>query len=309
MKSSKSIATTTTFAVAFCAIASIASGSMYDEPSCKLGLKRLNSGMPNNDHLVVDEAICDGPWKLGINEHHQFGLWRDEIGLYELFATGAHKVQVAESEEGTESYLTVYGKTDDDIVWEVGCVDQSPNTTAKLIVTNATHVVRFAEEERLWSYLEDGSDNLDSGRCIVINNSNTPSPDDTPTTSPVATSMPTEESTGSSDEAPTTSPVSTPTEEVIDESSRDEDTEFYDCEENNPCGVQKYIENNQFYFPSSDAAKYVQCGMSADMCFVRDCGPGTYWDQENEVCGWAGMNFYFSLLCSAGIDSMCEYNK
>ena len=304
MKSSKSIATNTSIAVAFCAIASTASGSTYNEPSCKLGLKRLNSDMPNNDHLVVDEAICDGPWKLGINEHHQFGLWRDEIGLYELFATGAHKIQVAESEDGTESYLTVYGMTDDDIVWEVGCVDQSPNTTAKLIVMNATHVVRFAEEERLWSYMEDGSDNLDS-RCIVINNSNTPSPDDTPTMSPVA--MPTKEPTGS-DETPTASPVSTPIEELVDE-SREEDTDFYDCEQNNPCGVQKYIDNNQFYFPSSNPAKYVQCGMSAEMCFVRDCGPGTHWDQENQICGWAGMNLYFSLLCSAGIDSMCEYNK
>ena len=294
MKSPKSITTTTSIAVALCAIASTANGNVYDEPSCKLGLKRLNSDMPNNDHLINGEAICDGPWKLGINDHHQFGLWRDEIGLYELFATGAHKVQVAESEDGTESYLTVYGMTDDDIVWEVGCVDQSPNTTAKLIVMNATHVVRFAEEERLWSYMEDGSDNLDS-RCIVINNSNTPSPDDAPTASPV--------------EAPTTSPVAMPTKEPTDESREEDDNSFYDCEQNNPCGVQKYIDNNQFYFPSSDPAKYVQCGMSAEMCFVRDCGPGTHWDQENQICGWAGMNLYFSLLCSAGIDSMCEYNK
>ena len=294
MKSPKSIATSASVAAVLCAIASTANGNVYDEPSCKLGLKRLNSDMPNNDHLMNGEAICDGPWKLGINDHHQFGLWRDEIGLYELFATGAHKVQVAESEDGTESYLTVYGMTDDDIVWEVGCVDQSPNTTAKLIVMNATHVVRFAEEERLWSYMEDGSDNLDS-RCIVINNSNTPSPDDAPTASP--------------DETPTTSPVAMPTKEPTDESREEDDSGFYDCEQNNPCGVQKYIDNNQFYFPSSNPAKYVQCGMSAEMCFVRDCGPGTHWDQENQICGWAGMNLYFSLLCSAGIDSMCEYNK
>jgi len=290
MKSTKPVVTTAAIAVALGAIATTVNGSTYEEPTCKLGpfgpLKRLNSNMPNNDHLIADEAICDTPWKLGINNDHQFGLWRDGFGLYELFATGANKVQVAKSEDGTESYLTVYGMTDDDIVWDVGCVDQNTTSTAKLIVmANATTIIRFAEEERLWSYQEDGSDNLDF-RCMVINNSNTLSPDDTPTASPVAM----------------------PTKEPADE-SRKEDTDFYDCEQNNPCGVQDYTANDQFYFPANDPAKYIQCGMSAEMCFVRDCGPGTHWNQERLVCGWAGMNLYFSLLCSAGIKSMCEYNK
>ena len=80
-------------------------------------MKRLNSGMPNNDHLVTGEAICDGPWKLGISDDHQFGLWKDGL-LYELFATGAaYKVEVSESDDGTESFLTVYGMTEIDIVW------------------------------------------------------------------------------------------------------------------------------------------------------------------------------------------------
>jgi len=277
------IATTAaSIVVALCVIATTANAS--NEPSCKGILKRLNSGMPSNDHLVTGEAICDGPWKLGISNGLQFGLWKDGFGLYELFATGAEKVEVSESDDGTKSFLTVYGMTDDDIVWEVGCVDQSPNTTAKLIIMDATHVVRFAEEERLWSYEQDGSDNLDS-RCIVIDNSNTDSPDG----------------------APTTSPVAMPTKEPTDESR--EDDGFYDCDAMNPCGIQENIDGNDFYFPASDPAKYVQCGMSSEMCFIRDCGPGTHWDREQLVCGWAGMNVYFSLLCSAGITSMCEYSK
>lgn len=100
--------------VALCALTTTATAS---EPACKGILKRLNSGMPNNDHLVTGEAICDGPWKLGISDDHQFGLWKDGFGLYELFATGADKVEVSESDDGTESLLTVYGMTEDDIVW------------------------------------------------------------------------------------------------------------------------------------------------------------------------------------------------
>lgn len=203
---------------------------------------------------------------------------------------------------------------------EVGCVDQSSNITAKLIVMDANHVVR------LWSYEVDGGDNLDP-RCIVFNNGNTVSPDDTPTTSPVV--MPTKEPTGS-DDTPTTSPMAMPTKEPTDsddtqtaslaamptkeptddpsDDSREDDG-FYDCDAMNPCGVQENVDADKFYFPSSDPAKYIQCGMSSDMCFVKDCGPGTHWDQEQLVCGWAGMNLYYSLLCSAGITSMCEYNN
>ena len=191
---------------------------------------------------------------------------------------------------------------------EVGCVDQSSNVTAKLIVTDATHVVRFAEEERLWSYEVDGSNNLDS-RCIAFKNINTVQMlDDTPTTSPMAT--PTKEPTDSGD-TPTISPVATPTKEPTDDPSDDsrEDDGFYNCDEMNPCGVQENIAADKFYFPASDPAKYIQCGMSSEMCFVKTCGPGTHWDQEQLVCGWAGMNLYYSLLCSAGITSLCEYNK
>ena len=130
----------------------------------------------------------------------------------------------------------------------------------------------------------------------------------TPTTNPVAT--PTKEPTDSGD-TPTTSPVAMPTKELTDDPSDDsrEEDGFYDCDAMNPCGVQENIDADKFYFPSSDPAKYIQCGMSSDMCFVKDCGPGTHWDQEQLVCGWAGMNLYYSLLCSAGITSMCEYNN
>lgn len=171
----------------------------------------------------------------------------------------------------------------------MGCVDQPSNTTAKLIVMDATHVVRFAEEERLWSYEVDGSDNLDS-RCIAFNRSTTVSPEDTPT--------PTKEPTDSGD-TPTISPVAMPTKELTDDPSGDsrEDDGFYDCDEMNPCGVQENIAADKFYFPTSDPAKYIHCGMSDEMCYVKNCGPGTHWDQEQLVCGWAGMT------------SLCEYNN
>mmetsp|Transcript_24655 Transcript_24655/g.53740 ORF Transcript_24655/g.53740 Transcript_24655/m.53740 type:complete len:293 (+) Transcript_24655:182-1060(+) len=269
---------------------------MSGEPDC-IGSTRLTA-TDAEPSIGKNRAICDEPYKLGISHDGVFALWKDGAVLEE-YATGADTLEVTDNWDGTESFVSVYDD-DEQLIWSVGCVDQPENTTAKLIVHNATTVVRFTKENRLWTVEDDGENSLDD-RCglfiLDIGNGTAASGDDAPSTSPTF-----ETSTSPTYYAPSASPStslsSSPSEETSWEAGG------YNCDDKNPCTVENFAAQ-KVYFPAQVPESYVQCG-SGGTCFVMDCGTGTMWDQELMTCVSAGQNVYLSLICQAlNMPSLC----
>ncbi|XP_013387465.1 neurogenic locus notch homolog protein 2-like [Lingula anatina] len=53
----------------------------------------------------------------------------------------------------------------------------------------------------------------------------------------------------------------------------------------NPCAIKANIDAGRLYHPyPGDKAKYIQCDKVGNM-FIKDCAPGSWWNQQNETCG------------------------
>ena len=90
----------------------VANTGMTDEPDCN-GLKRLVAN--DNPYLTKNRAICDGPWRLGINKNGVFALWNDG-NIFQEFATDADILEVSDTDDGKEAFASVYD-AEGQIIW------------------------------------------------------------------------------------------------------------------------------------------------------------------------------------------------
>ena len=120
------------------------------------------------EQLSINEAICSLSWAYGINSDGVGGLWQGD-SLIDTYATGVSEIVINDdSEDGSEAYVSMFDE-DSNILWDLSCTEQAGNTTAKLIIQDGNHVVKFTKGIRIYS-VEDGVVTNLHENCILYEN-------------------------------------------------------------------------------------------------------------------------------------------